>query len=213
MEKENKQRSEYFQSIARRFFALRGAPFFLSSRELALIARWEEMGIPLRVVIEGMVRSFENYRQRPGGRKKISSLSFCHLQVLKAFDEEKERRVGRKKDFAARDEKRETAKNEVEKFLKEVPPQLNYLEEPYRRARKILARGDLDEEGIERIDGEVEELLWMHSPEEEKLKLETEVNKEYGFKEEKEAVELAKIKLVKKLREKYKIPHISLYYY
>lgn len=213
MRENNKRRGEYFQSIARRFFALRGAPFFLSSRELALIARWEEMGIPLRVVIEGMVRSFENYCQRPGGRKKISSLSFCHLQVLKAFDEEKERRVGRKKDFAARDEKREAAKNEVEKFLREVPPQLNYLKEPYWRARKILARGDLDEEGIERIDGEVEELLWMHSPEEEKLKLETEVDKEYGFKEEKEAVELAKIKLVKKLREKYKIPHISLYYY
>ena len=213
MREDNKKRSEYFQSVARRFFALRGAPFFLSSKELALIAGWEEMGIPLRVVIEGMTRSFEDCRRRPGGTKKISSLSFCHHQVLKAFDQEKERRVGRKRDFAGKDEKREAAMNEVEKFLKGLPPELNYLQEPYGRARGILARGRVDEEGIERIDEEVEELLWMHSPEEKKAEVKAEVGKEYGCREEKEAVELGKIKLVKRLRKKYRIPHVSLYYY
>jgi hypothetical protein len=213
MEKDNKKKSEYFQSVARRFFALRGAPFFLSSKELALIAGWEEMGIPLRVVIEGMTRSFEGCRRRRGGRKKMSSLSFCHHQVLKAFDEEKERRVGRKRDLAGKEEKREAAKNEVEKFLKGLPPELNYLQEPYSRALRILAQGHLDEEGIERIDEEVEELLWMHAPEEEKAGVKAEVGKEYGCQEEKEAVELGKIKLVKGLREKHRIPHISLYYY
>ncbi len=211
-EKNNKKRGEYFQSIARHFFALRGAPFFLSSKELALIARWEEMGIPLRLVIEGMRRSFESDRRRAGSRKKISSLSFCHLDVLKAFDEEKERRVGRKRYFAARDEKREAAEKEVERFLKRMPPELNYLKEPYGRAHKILVRTHIDEEEIEKIEEEVEELLWLHSPEEEKVKLTAEVDKEFSFKEE-EAVELAKIKLAKKLREKHRIPHISLYYY
>lgn len=56
--------SKYFQSIALHFFKHRGAPFFLSSKELDYIAGWEKMGIPLHVVLEGIERSFESYRRK-----------------------------------------------------------------------------------------------------------------------------------------------------
>ena len=213
MEKKDKKRSEYFQSIARHFFKHRGAPFFLSSKDLDFISRWEKMEIPLPVVLEGIKRSFENYGRRAGRKAKIQSLAFCNLQVLKAFEQERERKVGHKKRIVERDEKRNRAKAEVQKFLETIPLQTSYLKEAYSRAQKILSKSHFNEEELERIEGEIEELLWSNSPDEEKDRVKREVSKDYEFKEEEEFVRIFKIKLVKVLRDKYKIPYISLFYY
>jgi hypothetical protein len=89
-------RSFYFQEIARVFFGLRGAPFVLSSRDAVAISSWEEKGIPLRVVLEGMERAFERHKMRAGGRK-MSSLSFCEPEILKAGAEKtREKESGRR---------------------------------------------------------------------------------------------------------------------
>ena len=94
MEKKQRARNRYFQEIAHEFLKSRGAPFFLSSKDLDLIAAWEKMGIPLRVALEGVDRAFENYRAKTAARPKILSLAFCKNQVLKAFEQYKERKVG-----------------------------------------------------------------------------------------------------------------------
>jgi hypothetical protein len=212
-EQEIKKRSKYFQSIARHLFKLRGAPFFLSSKELDYVARWEKMGIPLHVVLEGVERSFEIQKGKAGRKAKIQSLAFCDPQVLKAFEQDRERKVGHRKSIVERYEKRDRAKIEVESFLAKLSHQINYLREAYTLAQKVLAQGDLDEEELERLDAEIEELLWENSSDNEKERVKSEVLKDYEFRQKEEFERIFKIKLVKVLRDKYKIPYISLFYY
>ena len=77
----------YYQTIAREFFERRGAPFFLSPKDVALIARWEKARVPLDAVLEGMEKAFANYRK--GGRSAGAlTLAFCEYQVRKAFGRE-----------------------------------------------------------------------------------------------------------------------------
>jgi len=206
-------RSKYYQSIALHFFRRRGAPFFLSSKELDYIARWEEMEIPLHVVLEGIERSIEIYKRKPGRKAKIQSLAFCDLQVLKAFEQDRERKVGHKKRIVERHEKRDRAKAEVERFLEKIPQQTSYLQEAYSLAQKVLSQSHFDEEKLERIEGKIEELLWKNSLDEEKERVKRRIAKDYKSKEEEEFERIFKIKLVKVLRDKYKIPYISLFYY
>jgi hypothetical protein len=205
--------SKYFQSIALHFFKHRGAPFFLSSKELDYIARWEEMGIPLHVVLEGIERSFEIYRRKPGRKAKIQSLAFCDLQVIKAFAQDRERKVGHKKRIVERKAKRDRAKVEVKRFLGKIPPQISYLKEAYSLAQKVLSQSHFDEKELERIEDKIEELLWKNSLDEEKKSVKRGIVKDYEFKEKEEFERIFKIKLVKVLRDKYKIPYISLFYY
>jgi hypothetical protein len=205
--------SKYFQSIALHFFKNRGAPFFLSSKELDYIARWEEMGIPLHVVLEGVERSFEIYKRKTGRKAKIQSLAFCDLQVIKAFEQHRERKVGHKKRIVERRAKRDRAKVEVERFLSKIPTPISYLKEAYSLAQKALSQRHFDEEELERIEDTIEELLWKNSMDEEKKRVKKGIVKDYEFKEKEEFERVFKIKLVKVLRDKYKIPYISLFYY
>jgi hypothetical protein len=205
--------SKYFQSIALHFFKHRGAPFFLSSKELDYIARWEETGIPLHVVLEGIERSFEIYKRKTGTKAKIQSLAFCDLQVIKAFEQDRERKVGHKKRIVERQAKRDRAKVEVERFVGKIPQQISYLKEAYALAQKVLSQRHFDEEELERIEDTIEELLWKNSRDEEKKRVKRGIEKDYKFKEKEEFERIFKIKLVKVLRDKYKIPYISLFYY
>jgi hypothetical protein len=83
----------------------------------------------------------------------------------------------------------------------------------FSRAKKILSQIRLDEEELERIEEDIEELLFMKTPDEEKEKIKGEILAEFEFKEKEEFSRIFKIKAVKFLREKYKVPYISLYYY
>jgi hypothetical protein len=213
LKKSERERKEYFQSITRHFLKLRGAPLFLSSKEFDLISRWEEMEIPLPVVLEGIDRAFESFKAKPGQKAKIQALAFCELQVLRAFEQHRERKVGGRKKGLARDEKREQAKREVQKFLKTLAPPINYLKEAYSRGQEILSQRQIDEDELERIEAEIEALLWKNSSEEEKNRVRRELSQEFEFKDEDEFMTIFKIKLVKFLRDRYKIPYISLYYY
>lgn len=208
-----KEKSRYYQSIARHFFIERGAPFFLSSKELDLIAKWERMEIPLFIVLEGIKNAFGNYRRKPGRKARIQSLGFCNLQVLRAYEQYRERRVGQKKGVIERNEKRKRAKAEMQRFLETIPLPIEYLKEKFSQAEQILSQARFDEEQLERIEEEVEELLFMNTPEDEKGKIKAEVLVEYEFREKEEFLRIFKIKLMKFLRGKYKIPYVSLYHY
>jgi len=211
--KETNKRNQYFQVIAHRFLEARGAPFFLSSKDIDLITTWEKMGIPLKVVLEGMGRTFENYRAKPGERQKIHSLVFCKLQVLKAFEQFKERKVGSHKSRYEREKKRKIIKGEVQRFLSDIPSPLSYLEEIYVRALKILSRRDVKEEELERLEEEIEEFLFKNCPQRERERVKRDILEKYPFKEKDEFHSIFRIKLIKTLREMYKVPHISFFYY
>ena len=207
----DKQRSQYFQAIARHFFRHRGSPFFLSSKDLDLITRWEKMGIPLRVVMEGITKAFENLGSKQHKQSKILSLSYCHPQVVKAFQQFKERRVGSKGSGSDRRDKKEKAKAEIKKFIKILPIEVSFLKDVYSQAYELLSQSQPEEEGLELLDQEVERLIVEKFLQEEPGGRERDVRKERGGNESQ--LEIRRIKWVKQMRERHRIPYISLYYY
>ncbi len=113
----------------------------------------------------------------------------------------------------ARSEKRNRAKAEIKKFLNALPDQIGYLKDPYSRAQRLYSHRQVDEEELERIEGEVENIIWDHSSEKEKERVKKDVRSEHKIIDEEEFLRILKLKLVKALRDRYKIPYISLFYY
>ena len=209
----NKKRGHYFQTIARHFFRYRGAPFFLSSKDLDLIARWERMKIPLRTVLEGMKQAFEKAPPKFGNKGKISSLVYCQHHVQKSFEQYQERKVGRKHLIPEKEEKRKKARTDVERFLQTIPPQIKFLRDVYSRAYKMLSAQSPEEEELERMEEEVERLLIENSTAEVVKRVKRQIRKDYGAASDEEFVSIWRTKLVKRLRERHEIPYISLFYY
>lgn len=210
---ENSEKSRYFQEITRRFLARRGAPFFLSARDLDLISSWEKAGIPLPVVLEGIEKAFENYRAGPEKKSKIHSLTFCKAQVARAFERHRERKVGRIRKTAERSDKRIRVQSEVEKFLKRIPPEADFLKSIYLEAQKKVAGLSFPDEDLERLDEDVERLLSANASAHEREAIEKEILAEHYRWTGEELEKAAEIKLVKYLRDKYGIPYLSPYYY
>ncbi|MEW5902664.1 MAG: hypothetical protein AB1715_14455, partial [Acidobacteriota bacterium] len=201
------ERSRYFQGIARMFFDLRGAPFVLSSRDMVTISSWEEKRIPLRVVLEGIERAFENFRRRPVRSRKIPSLSFCEGEVLRAFAEFRDRRIGRESGKSSREAKRKKVKSEVTSFLGSLPPQVAYLEKVYRAALKILSRRNAAENELERLDEQAGALLVEHAVAEDLAGIEKRVKAEHSGRSAEELRQIAEVELVKWVRKKHRIPY------
>jgi hypothetical protein len=206
-------RSRYFQEIAQTFFDLRGAPFVLSSTEIAAISSWEETGIPLRIVLEGIHRAFEKYRVRHVGGRKMSSLSFCNTEVLKAFAEFRDRGVGLRSKKTFREEKKKRLRDEVERFLQSLSAEVGCFKDLYEEALRVLSRKAAREEELEKMEEKAEDLILHLAQEEDKAEAERRVKAEWRGRPDSEVGEIYKIQLAKLIREKYRIPHLSLFYY
>jgi hypothetical protein len=207
-----KDKSFYFQEIARVFFGLRGAPFVLSSRDMVTISSWEERGVPLRVVIEGMERAFERYRKRAGGRK-MSSLSFCEAEILRADAEFRDRGVGREKKGKSREDQRKRILAEVKTFLESLPPETVFLGAVYGEALAVLGRRGAPEDTLERLDARVEELIAEKADAAFLSEVEKRVGAEFRGRPPEELRRIAAVEMVKRWRERHRIPYLSYFYY
>jgi len=78
-EEEGEQDSH--STVERHFVNLRGSPLFVTPREWQLIDAWHQKQIPLRVVKQGLDRSFE----RPKAAKRFRRLSYCRQSVESSF--------------------------------------------------------------------------------------------------------------------------------
>ncbi|MGA2586782.1 MAG: hypothetical protein ABSF88_07145 [Candidatus Aminicenantales bacterium] len=204
----------YFQEIARRFLAGRGAPFFLSAKDLDLVASWARAGIPLQVVLEGIERAFENHRTWASKRDKVLSLGFCRAQVERAFDRFRERNVGGVRANAARPDKRVLIRSEIEKFLERIPPELGPLKDIYLEALKKMAGGPAAaDDDLEPLDRETERLLLKIAGPADRSAVETEILAEHKRLSRDALAEAVRVKVLKRLRDAYKIPYLSPYYY
>jgi hypothetical protein len=206
--------SFYFQTIARKFFDLRGAPFFLSANELSLIEKWEAARIPLRIVLEGIKASFSVRRKKYGGvgpRRRIRSLSYCEAYVKEAFSLYKERTVGRKSTQALKKDKKKEIRAAVTQFLKTVPQQVKWLEVPYRRVKGILP--DCSEEDLERAEKDIEGLLVSLSSSGDKKEAKKEIAVTFPDTEPEDFQRIFHVILIKLMRDKYKIPHVAPFLY
>jgi hypothetical protein len=207
------QRSRYFQEIAATFFRLRGAPFVLSSGDVMIISGWEDTGIPLGVVEEGIRRAYENSRKNQPARGKISSLAFCDREVRRAFHEHRERRVGRNRTPATPEKKAERAKGAVRNFLKAPAGEVEYLRNTYEEALGLLNRRGSRDADLERLDEEAERLILGRAGTSDRADVENRVRADFPGCSPDEYERLAAVQLIRRVREKYGIPHLGLFYY
>lgn len=209
------QRSGYYQTIAKFFIEERGAPFFLSSKELDIVSRWEKMNIPLRVILEGIKRSFERSRHRLRKRRKPYTLDYCHSFVLEAFKQYEERWVGQKKQDASggRQGRERRILVEVEKFLEDIPEGLLLLKPVYTKLYKKLSGGKVTEEELEKAEETIERLIEESISAEQAETITAEILFEFGVKSGAKFDHIFRIKAVKAKRKKYQIPHVSPFYY
>jgi hypothetical protein len=209
---EDKDRSGYYQSIARAFVERRGAPFFLSPRDQSLIAAWEARRIPLRVVLEAIGRTFDGLKSRGRNTKGIS-LGFCERHVDEAFGQHKDRGAGGRGAAGAKPEKRDRARREVEKALESLPSEEHEIAALLRAALSALDAPKPDEAVLERIDAEIEELLWAGATDEDKAGAETEARRGLRGRPPAGLADTIRRSVVRTARTARRIPHVSLFYH
>jgi hypothetical protein len=181
---------------------------------MVMLSSWEEKGIPLRVVLDGMERAFEKYRKRPGaGGRKISSLAFCESEILRAHAEHRDRGVGRPGKRESREEKRRRIKAQVQRFLLSMPPETAFVGEVYREALSVLSRKSAAEEALEQLDAKAEELISRHADAATRAEIEKQVRADFPGRPAEELRGLFLTELVRRWRERYRIPYVSLFYY
>lgn len=84
----------YFTEIEEYFWQKRGAHILVSTLDWAVIESWQQQGVPLEAVLQGIDRAFERWarRRRPG---RIKSLLYCIDSVADVVEEMREAAAGR----------------------------------------------------------------------------------------------------------------------
>jgi hypothetical protein len=213
MNSQDNGQSGYYQTIARAFLRRRGAPLLLSPKDQAVIAAWEEKRVPLDIVLEGIGRTFEGLRVKGRGGTRGLSLTFCVRQVEGALAQYRDRSAGGKSSPATRPGKREKARREVEKGRLGLPPGDTELARLLDAALAVLAEPEPDETALERIDAEIEEVLWNQAPDAERRADEAEAREEFRGRRSAGLEAAVRRKVVKTARNARKIPHVALFYY
>jgi hypothetical protein len=204
--------NEYYQAIAREFLRRRGAPFLLSPRDVAVIADWERDGVPLAVVMEGIGRAFDGIRDRSRGTKGLS-LSFCDPQVRKALAQHADRAAGRRKPPAPRSAKVDKAQKEIAACLRSLPSRDQELRPLFEAASGLLTQAAPDEEALEKVDDQVDAVLWSRTSASEREALKRQLAGEIAGLAPGEAGAAVRTRLIKSSRQKQKLPYVSLFYY
>ena len=83
----------YFTEIEDAFVRRRGKHLFLSPMDWALMETWKQQGIPLHIVLRGVERSFDSFEAKPR-KRTIKSLLYCQEEVEAQYAEWIEARVG-----------------------------------------------------------------------------------------------------------------------
>ena len=83
----------YFTEIEDAFVRRRGKHLFLSPLDWALMETWKQQGIPLHIVLRGVERSFDSYESRPRTRS-VKTLLYCQEEVEAQYEEWLASRVG-----------------------------------------------------------------------------------------------------------------------
>jgi hypothetical protein len=83
----------YFTEIEDTFVRRRGKHLFLSPMDWALMETWHQQGIPLHIVLRGIERSFDSFESKPR-KRTVKSLLYCQEEVEAQYAEWTDARVG-----------------------------------------------------------------------------------------------------------------------
>ena len=83
----------YFTEIEDTFVRRRGKHLFLSPMDWALMETWKQQGIPLHIVLRGIEKSFDSFETRPR-KRTVKSLLYCQEEVEAQYAEWQDARLG-----------------------------------------------------------------------------------------------------------------------
>jgi uncharacterized protein YicC (UPF0701 family) len=83
----------YFTEIEDAFIRRRGKHLLLSPMDWALIESWKEMNLPLHVALRGIEKAFDSWESK-ARKRTVKSLLYCQEEVEAQYAEWKEARVG-----------------------------------------------------------------------------------------------------------------------
>jgi hypothetical protein len=83
----------YFTEIEDTFVRRRGKHLFLSPMDWALMETWNQQGIPLHIVLRGIEKSFDSFESKPR-KRTVKSLLYCQEEVEAQYAEWNEARLG-----------------------------------------------------------------------------------------------------------------------
>ena len=83
----------YFTEIEDAFVRRRGKHLFLSPMDWALMETWKQQGIPLHIVLRGVEKSFDSFEARPR-KRSVKTLLYCQEEIEAQYAEWVEARVG-----------------------------------------------------------------------------------------------------------------------
>ena len=92
----------YFTEIEDAFVRRRGKHLFLSPLDWALMETWKQQGIPLHIVLRGVEKSFDSFESRPR-KRTVKSLLYCQEEVEAQYAEWVEARVGSSPETEAKE--------------------------------------------------------------------------------------------------------------
>ncbi len=209
----SKEREQYFQSIARRLYSLRGSPFYLSAREIEIIDAWESRRIPLDTILEGLKKGYETFRIRKAGRGRMFSLHHCLLQVEQAFDLYQDRGVGRREGVPASADKYLRIQAAVRLFLNSLPKTLPDLRGIFQQALDLISQENGHESRLEELDEKIDGLLFEMVSAEDRKSMQREIQSRHGISDLDELARLVRIQWIKAMRDRYAIPFLAPFYY
>ncbi|MDQ5844066.1 MAG: hypothetical protein M3539_02080 [Acidobacteriota bacterium] len=83
----------YFTEIEDAFIRRRGKHLLLSPMDWALIESWKEMDLPLHIALRGIEKAFDSWESKPRTRT-VKSLLYCQEEVEAQYAEWRQARVG-----------------------------------------------------------------------------------------------------------------------
>jgi hypothetical protein len=228
----------YFTEIEETFIRRRGKNLLLSPLDWALIESWQEREVPLHIILRGIERVFDLIDKQPNRKRSVKSLFYCKEEIEAQYAEWLESQVGGQQsavssqqsaDGGQQSEKSEMFSREaIDEHLKQVSADLRAarahssgdLQETFERVLARLAEiegsyADAEslEETLEKLDAMIDETL-VKTAETDELKAQVEKQiASYRNKMDAEVFQRTfELMLLKKLRERAKIPRLSLFY-
>jgi len=205
--------SRYYRTIAREFIRRRGAPFILSPKDLELIAEWERMKIPLESVLMGIERAFEGRKIHSLEGSRIMALSFCRNQVLKAYGQHRDRKAGADRKEGRREAKKDRIAREIQGFLAHCPPEAAGFRDLLEKALRLVTAPEFDEAELENLDEKIDKRIRDLATPADRNEVMKTLREEFPRKRNEELDEILETKLLKSIRDKYRVPYVSPFYY
>lgn len=217
----------YYTEIEETFVRRRGKNLLLSPIDWALIEVWQERGIPLHVAIRAIENVFDGYDKKPSTRT-IKGLLYCREEIEAQYEEWQRSQVGKGENSETSNGDSLTSETAFEHIagliarLQEIDI-VDLNDDLERAVSRLKQLHDNLGDNLEHVDKSLsdiehflDEAMLTNSDKVHLKKLEGEVAaqlKPYKSGMEKESFEKTfELMLLKRLREEYGIPRLTLFY-